>query len=63
MLEGIVMDVVLQSHQEIARSRTICPRCHTRYGSRVLRSAESLNTASGSCYLAVAQVSIVYCDS
>lgn len=31
MLEEIVMDTVLASHQEMAKSRTICHICHTRY--------------------------------
>ncbi|KAI0936058.1 hypothetical protein AcV5_004298 [Taiwanofungus camphoratus] len=30
MLEEILMDVVLESHQQIARSRAICNICHTR---------------------------------
>ncbi|GBE78127.1 hypothetical protein SCP_0110100 [Sparassis crispa] len=30
MLEDILMDVVLESHQQIARSRAICDICHTR---------------------------------
>ncbi|KAH9947660.1 hypothetical protein B0H21DRAFT_737467 [Amylocystis lapponica] len=33
MLEEVLMDVVLQSHQEIARSRTVCGICHTRCGA------------------------------
>ena len=31
MLEEILMDVVQQSHKEIARARTVCDICHTRY--------------------------------
>lgn len=30
MLEEILMDVVQESHQEIARSRAVCDVCHTR---------------------------------
>ncbi|EKM48266.1 uncharacterized protein PHACADRAFT_214878 [Phanerochaete carnosa HHB-10118-sp] len=30
MLEELLMDVVLQSHQEIARSKSVCEICHTR---------------------------------
>ncbi|KJA25977.1 hypothetical protein HYPSUDRAFT_64202 [Hypholoma sublateritium FD-334 SS-4] len=30
MLEELVMDAALQSHQEVARSRTLCPVCKTR---------------------------------
>ena len=30
MLEEILMDVVQQSHKEIARARAICDVCHTR---------------------------------
>ncbi|KAF7794122.1 hypothetical protein EIP86_005252 [Pleurotus ostreatoroseus] len=33
MLEETLMDVVLQSHQEIARARAVCGVCHTRCGS------------------------------
>lgn len=31
MVEELLMDVVLQSHQEIARSKSVCEICHTRY--------------------------------
>ncbi|KAI0321671.1 hypothetical protein OF83DRAFT_208057 [Amylostereum chailletii] len=30
MLDDIIMDVALQSHQEVARSRAVCEVCHTR---------------------------------
>ena len=30
MVEDLLMDIVLQSHQEIARNRAICDICHTR---------------------------------
>ena len=30
MLEEILMDVVQQSHKEIARTRAVCDVCHTR---------------------------------
>ena len=30
MLEDILMDVVQQSHKEIARARAVCDVCHTR---------------------------------
>ena len=30
MVEEILMDVVQQSHKEIARTRTVCDVCHTR---------------------------------
>lgn len=66
MLDEIVMDVVLQSHQEIARSKTICPRCHKRYASRVLFSVQmvSLNRGGfGSVGLVVVQVNIYLCLS
>ncbi|KZW02147.1 hypothetical protein EXIGLDRAFT_736854 [Exidia glandulosa HHB12029] len=33
MLSDIVMDVALQSHSEIARSRELCERCNTRCGT------------------------------
>lgn len=33
MLDEILMDVVLQSHQEIARSVAVCDICHTRYAA------------------------------
>ncbi|CAL1696473.1 unnamed protein product [Somion occarium] len=33
MLDEIILDVVLQSHQEIARAKAVCPKCHTRCGS------------------------------
>jgi hypothetical protein len=29
MLNDLIMDVTLQSHHEIARSRTVCNICHT----------------------------------
>lgn len=31
MLNDLMMDVTLQSHHEIARSRTICCICHTLF--------------------------------
>lgn len=31
MLDDILMDVALQSHQEVARSKAVCDVCHTRY--------------------------------
>jgi hypothetical protein len=31
MLDDIVVDVALQSHQEVARSRRKCDVCHTQY--------------------------------
>ncbi|KAL4243184.1 SAGA-associated factor 11 [Abortiporus biennis] len=30
MLEEVLLDVVLQSHHEIARSKVVCPICHTK---------------------------------
>ncbi|KAI0762623.1 hypothetical protein C8Q74DRAFT_1291313 [Fomes fomentarius] len=36
MLEEILMDVVQQSHQEIARARAVCDVCHTRCGAGAL---------------------------
>ncbi|TBU64833.1 hypothetical protein BD310DRAFT_913472 [Dichomitus squalens] len=33
MLEEILMDVVQESHKEIARSRAVCDVCHTRCGA------------------------------
>ena len=38
MLEEVLLDVVLQSHQELARSKAICNICHTRYVWRPSRS-------------------------
>ncbi|TFK57452.1 hypothetical protein OE88DRAFT_1803995 [Heliocybe sulcata] len=32
MLDDIVMDITLQTHQELARNRAICDVCHTRCG-------------------------------
>ncbi|KAI0757237.1 hypothetical protein C8Q80DRAFT_1132613 [Daedaleopsis nitida] len=47
MLEEILMDVVQQSHQEIARARAVCDVCHTRCGAvHVPGSANAI--ASGS---------------
>ena len=31
MLEEALLDVVLQSHQELARSKAVCTVCHTRW--------------------------------
>ena len=31
MVEDLLMDIVLQSHQEIARAKSVCEICHTRY--------------------------------
>ena len=31
MLDDIVVDVTLQSHQEVAQSRRKCDVCHTQY--------------------------------
>ena len=36
MLEEILMDVVQQSHKEIARARAVCDVCHTRCVRAVL---------------------------
>ncbi|CAA7264718.1 unnamed protein product [Cyclocybe aegerita] len=33
MLDELVTDATLQSHHEVARSRAVCPVCHTRCGS------------------------------
>ncbi|KAI0724320.1 hypothetical protein C8T65DRAFT_824616 [Cerioporus squamosus] len=46
MLEEILMDVVQQSHKEIARSRAVCDVCHTRCCS--VHVPGSSNNASGS---------------
>ncbi|RDX56108.1 hypothetical protein OH76DRAFT_1396446 [Lentinus brumalis] len=46
MLEEILMDVVQQSHKEIARSRAVCDVCHTRCGA--VHVPGSSNNASGS---------------
>ncbi|KAI0082252.1 hypothetical protein K474DRAFT_1768022 [Panus rudis PR-1116 ss-1] len=32
MLEDIILDIALKSHQEIARAKTLCPTCHTYCG-------------------------------
>ncbi|KAI0735415.1 hypothetical protein C8Q76DRAFT_712186 [Earliella scabrosa] len=47
MLEEILMDVVQQSHKEIARARAVCDVCHTRCGA-VHVPGPSNATASGS---------------
>ncbi|KAI0050729.1 hypothetical protein FA95DRAFT_1676574 [Auriscalpium vulgare] len=39
MLDDIVMDAALQSHQEEARNRTVCDICHTRCGQVHVPSA------------------------
>lgn len=44
MLEEILMDVVQQSHQEIARARAVCDVCHTRCVPQPLRGGSYLLT-------------------
>ncbi|OBZ79619.1 hypothetical protein A0H81_00542 [Grifola frondosa] len=39
MIEELLMDVVLEAHQEIAQSRTVCDICHTRPRTRPLKSS------------------------
>ncbi|TDL28839.1 hypothetical protein BD410DRAFT_893768 [Rickenella mellea] len=46
MLGEIVMDSALQSHQEITRSRTECPICHTRCGDVHVPTALSASTST-----------------
>jgi len=47
MLEEVLMDVVLQSHQEAARFKSVCDICHTRCNS-VHAPGSSTSTPSGS---------------
>jgi hypothetical protein len=48
MLDDIVVDVALQSHQEVARSRRKCDVCHTQYVCFAF-SDELLTAWLGSC--------------
>ncbi|KAI1797662.1 hypothetical protein LXA43DRAFT_1088744 [Ganoderma leucocontextum] len=48
MLEEILMDVVQDSHKEIARSRVVCDVCHTRCGTVHVPRSNANATASGS---------------
>ncbi|RPD63178.1 hypothetical protein L227DRAFT_416616 [Lentinus tigrinus ALCF2SS1-6] len=47
MLEEILMDVVQQSHKEIARSRAVCDVCHTRCGAGSWVSGSRIPTPTG----------------
>ncbi|TFK41368.1 hypothetical protein BDQ12DRAFT_679352 [Crucibulum laeve] len=44
MLDDLVLDAVLQSHHEVARSRAVCHICHTQCGS--VHTPASMATAS-----------------
>ncbi|KAG6845658.1 hypothetical protein H0H87_005865 [Tephrocybe sp. NHM501043] len=33
MVNDLVMDATLQAHQEVLRSRTLCPVCHTCFAT------------------------------
>lgn len=47
MLDELLMDVVLQSHEEIARSRSLCEICHTHCNSAHGSSGQTSSSDNG----------------
>ena len=48
MIDELIMDVTLQSHHEVARSKVICPECKTQYvfPHRFLQMEHSVNSVT-----------------